>query len=463
MAKRFAASILAETLHKDLTLASLVKGSSSPQEIQQRQEGRKLRRFNDLLPHQQAFLTDGTTRHLGLVAGFGAGKSFALCAKMLQLAEDNPGCVGIVMEPSYGMIQDILVPQTVDLWTDWGVDFEYTRSPQPQFTVKLSDGRKSICLLRSFENVARIRGINAAWALVDEIDTVRPHLATQAFRLLQGRIRAGVKPQIGVASTPEGFGFLHDFFIEHDDSSKRLIRAKTTDNPYLPPEYIASLREQYPPALIEAYLNGEFVNLAQSSIFSDYDRARCNTDLDQAEPDDRILVGMDFNIGQCMSCIAVIRQEAGSQILHIIGELKTNDTWETARQLQYLYGQQVASRRLIAYPDASGGNAHTSSTTTDHQILRQHQITVESQRQNPNPTETFAHLNALFHRGQVRVNAARCPELVASLERWAYDEAGRPIKGGVTDYSHAGDAARYLAWGCMNGANRIGRQGLRVY
>jgi hypothetical protein len=380
---------------------------------------------------------------------------------MLQLGLDNPGCTGIAMEPTYGLIRDILIPQLTELWDDWGINYElFTGAAEVK--LRCPDGQISTILLRSFENYSRLRGINAAWAVVDEIDTVRPKVATAAFRLLQGRIRSGVLPQIAVCSTPEGFGWLYEFFVQKDDDSKKLIRAKTTDNPYLPPEYIQSLREQYPPALIEAYLNGEFCNLAQSTIFADYNRTT-NLSQEQVTPDDAVLVGLDFNVGICHGCVCVQRREGQQQILHVVSSFVTKDTYETAQYLQRNYGNQLVRRRLTCYPDASGGNKSTSSTKTDHQILRESGITVQSERRNPPPQETFAHCNVLFHRNQLRVNPLTAQHTVEALERWSYDENGRPTKGGENDYSHGGDAFRYVVWGSMGGANRTMRRGIQIY
>jgi hypothetical protein len=456
------ASILADQYFNDLTLASLVKGNVSEEDKQQKVEYQETKRLNSLLPHQRTFLDDKTTRHLGLVAGFGAGKSFSLSVKMLQLAYDNPGYTGIAMEPTFGLISDILIPQTCDLWDDWGVDYKLYRGAA-EFEVRCPNGKVSRILLRSFENYQRIRGINAAWSVVDEIDTVKPSIATQAFRLLQGRIRTGLKPQIAVCSTPEGFGFLYDFFVTTDDDSKRLIRAKTTDNPYLPPEYIESLRAQYPPELIEAYLQGNFVNLASTNIFSSYNRTLCQSEVKGPEPNEVVHVGMDFNIGQCFSALAVIRQEGPRRVVHFFAEMSTRDTYETADQLRRKFPGWISARRLNAYPDHAGGSAHTSSTTTDHGILRSEGINVLTQNKNPDLFESFCHTNALFHAGEIKVNTATCPQLAAALERYAYNEDGKPIKGGTLDYSHATDALRYLIWAVKNGSGRRMGRGRRVY
>ena len=459
--KKSGGSILANTLFQDLTLAQLVKQPTDEDYKKKLADHREQQRFNSLLPHQQKFLLDKETRHLGLVAGFGAGKSYSLTVKMLQLAYDNPGFTGIALEPTYGMLADILMPQLQDLWDEWGVNYEFFRG-KAQVNVVTPTGEVSTILLRSFENYTRIRGVNAAWAVVDEIDTVRAGLATTAFRLLQGRIRAGIKPQIAVCSTPEGFGWLYNFFVEAADESKRLIRAKTTDNPFLPEDYIQSLRDQYPPALIEAYLNGEFVNLAQSTIFQDFDRV-ANATSEEWTHDDDIHIGLDFNIGQSHSVVAVVRQIKGMRVICCVESFVAKDTYETVAFIQRRYGHAIQRRRVFAYPDASGGNAHTSSTTTDHEILRNGLIQVVTDRRNPDLRETFAQCNLAFNRKMLMVNVDKCPELVSSLEKWSYDERGVPIKNGTPDHSHACDALRYMVWHLGHGAGRRAFRGSRVY
>ena len=454
-------SILTKTLHKDLTIQSLVRGGDDPEIDQKMSLHRERKRLESLLVHQKAFLEEKDIRHVGLVAGFGAGKSYSLTVKILQLCYDNPGFTGIAMEPTYGLLNDILIPQMQDIWDDWGVDYTLHKAAA-EVHVRCPDGQTSKVLLRSFENFTKIRGVNAAWACVDEIDTVKPSVATTAFRLLQGRIRTGPRPQIAVCSTREGFGFLHDFFVENMDDSKHLMRAKTTDNPHLPPEYIQSLREQYPPALIESYLNGEFVNLAQASIFCEFDRKRLASN-ETVKPDDTVLVGLDFNIGQCHGCIGVIRAEGLNRVLHIVRSFVTANTHETVQYLQRNYGNQLIRKQLTCYPDAAGSAQSTSSTKTDHQILREGGIAVQAERKNPPVAESFAHANALMHRGLVRVNDLRAKHTVDSLERWSYDDKGNPEKGGANDYSHAGDAFRYLVWGALGGSKRSMSRGIQVY
>ena len=62
-----------------------------------------------LLPHQTAFCEDQEHRILGLVSGFGAGKTYGLCAKAINIAAANIGYVSAIFEPVAPMLRDILV------------------------------------------------------------------------------------------------------------------------------------------------------------------------------------------------------------------------------------------------------------------------------------------------------------------------------------------------------------------
>ena len=61
---------------------------------------------NDLHPGQLDFVNDQKTEIIGLSAGYGAGKTRSLCAKAVQLAINNQGFTGAVMEPTAPLIRD---------------------------------------------------------------------------------------------------------------------------------------------------------------------------------------------------------------------------------------------------------------------------------------------------------------------------------------------------------------------
>ena len=156
----------------------------------------------DLHPGQLAFVDDADTQIIGISAGYGAGKTRALCAKAVMLAAANQGFIGAVMEPTGPLIRDIWQNDFEQFLEAYEIPYTFRASPLPEYMLHLPGGDTKI-LCRSFENWSRIIGLNLAWVLADEIDTVTPSIANKAFPKILGRLRSGNVRQFGAASTPE--------------------------------------------------------------------------------------------------------------------------------------------------------------------------------------------------------------------------------------------------------------------
>ena len=408
----------------------------------------ELRIINDLLPHQFQFVTDFSHRLVALCGGFGSGKSFAAVSKSILLCFKSQGFTHLFLEPTIPLLRDVAIPAWQNVLDKYGVPYEFRTSPLPVFTLKLPNGDTPV-LLRSFENYNRLIGVNAASMTVDEIDTVSTQTAEAAIIKLQGRVRVGNCPQLCFASTPEGHKALYNMFVREASDEKALYKARTADNPFLDPGFIENLRASYPANLIEAYLNGEFVNLAQATVFYEFDRQKHSTSVFHPEPAELIVFGADFNIGNSQSCYAVVRPGPMGQMLHIFAEHTCRTTFDLVEHIKRQFPRQLANGMVTCYPDASGSHASTSSTESDHDILRGAGIKVVAERRNPPVAETIAHANLHIHSGAVLINPTTCYETIQSLENWGYDESYKPMKGGKNDLSHAGDAVRYLIWQTM--------------
>jgi len=148
---------------------------------------------DDLHPGQLDFVNDTGTEILGISAGYGAGKTRALCAKAVMLAAANQGFIGAVMEPTGPLIRDIWQTDFDNFLDDYNIPHTFRASPLPEYILHLPGGDTKI-LCRSFENWSRIIGLNLAWVLADEIDTVTPSIADKAFPKILGRLRAQHPP-----------------------------------------------------------------------------------------------------------------------------------------------------------------------------------------------------------------------------------------------------------------------------
>lgn len=416
---------------------------------------------DDLHPGQLAFVDDHVTQILGISAGYGAGKTRALCAKAVHLAMVNQGFIGAVMEPTGPLIRDIWQNDFDDFLEAYDIPYTFRASPLPEYVLHLPDGDTKI-LCRSFENWTRIIGLNLAWVLADEIDTVAPSIAGRAFPKILGRLRSGNIRQFGAASTPEGYRWMFQTFASEDAQGRldrKLIRMRTQDNPHLPPDFIERLEANYDPTLLRAYLEGEFINLTTGTIYDRFDREKhiCSEMPDiSREP---LRVGIDFNVAN-MSAVIGIRTNKG---LTIVDEISgAHDTDALGQELRRRY----PDHQIYGYPDASGGNRSTNASRTDIQILETYKISNQSPKANPPIRDRISAVQALLEngKGQVRLQIhLGCRRLIECLELQCYTERGEPDKD--AGYDHMNDALGYLIWREFNplhaGAGR--GTGIRLY
>jgi hypothetical protein len=415
----------------------------------------------DLHPGQLAFVEDQTTQIIGLSAGYGAGKTRALAAKSVILALANQGFIGCVMEPTGPLVRDIWQNDFESFLEAYEIPYTFRASPLPEYVLHLPGGDTKI-LCRSFENWSRIIGLNLAWVLADEIDTVTPAIAAKAFPKILGRLRAGNVRQFGAASTPEGFRWMWSTFGSEEAQQRddrKLIRMRSADNPYLPQDFIERLQANYDPSLLQAYLEGQFCNLTTGQVYDRFNRSKHVTTEIPDVSREPLRVGVDFNVGNMSAVIGV---RLGENLLLIDEISGAHDTDAMAQEIQL----RADGRQVYIYPDASGGNRSTNASRTDIQILESYGFSNQSPKANPPIRDRVASVQALLEngKGQVRLRvAANCKRTIECLELQSYTETGTPDKD--AGYDHMNDALGYLVYRDFSMLHaRAGRgTGIRLY
>ena len=396
--------------------------------------------YKELLPPQKEFVDDTDHKILGYCAGFGAGKTFALCAKAVFLGMDNPNTTAAVFEPTNIMLRDVWMRAFDDFLEQFGVEHDFRVSPQPEYVLHLPRGPVTL-ICRATETFNRIRGQTLSFVLADELDTSPIEIAQKASEMMLARLRGGTKPQLAVASTPEGYKYFYRTFVEQGDrDDRRLIKAKTTDNPHLPDGFVESLFRNYDSQLVASYINGEFTNLANTTVYHPFDRDRhwCDTEI---ESEDRVFVSIDFNVGACF-CEVMVRR--GDEF-HVVDEHYPKDTPAVVALLNERYGSFVKRGDLVVIPDAaSRQRTTTNAAESDLSLLRKGGFVVKNQSANPQIADRVNAVNVLLLADRLKVHN-RCKYLIKSLEQQTYDKSGKPSKGigGKDDISGPVDALGY--------------------
>ncbi len=425
-----------------------------------------------LLRHQTEFINDTQHRIVGLVGGFRAGKTYAAVHKAVKLAFLNKGLHGALMEPVQSMIRGTLMPVVdkvlkQDLgWTERTADnrsgqYTYRKSNPESIVIHFPEG-DTIIYLCGAENYDRLAGKTLAWFGIDEIDRCSSkEIAIAAFKEATARLTNGPCVQGFCTSTPEGFAFLHWYFVENalDDKGqvrrdRKLHKARTQDNPYVPSSYITSIRTNYTPKQAEAYLNGEFVNLVSGNVYHAFDRAANSTTKTLRDFLDCILhVGMDFNVGAMSAVLSVVDKGIVYTLDEIVGEANTE---AMIRRLKGQYAHWARRQGgLIVYPDSSGKSASANASVSSIAQLRQAGFECRYSGNNPSiMKERVPAVNAIFKSQQevngqwvplhrCFVNLTACPTLVKGLEQQGFDpHTGKPDKTQGLD--HCLDAFGYF-------------------
>jgi len=391
------------------------------------------------------------------VAGFGAGKTWAGCAGLGKHFYEFPRVNAGYFAPTYPQIRDIFYPTVEESLADWGLT---TKVRVGNHEVDVYRGRTYMgtVLCRSMEDPASIVGFKIGKALVDEIDVMTKDKAAGAWRKILARMRhkaEGLLNGVDVTTTPEGFRFVYEQFVKLPRANESLrglyglVQASTYDNEInLPSDYIPSLLQSYPANLIDAYIDGKFVNLQTGTVYSAYSRTenRCADVLKEGET---IFVGMDFNVGKMAAVVHVKRDCLPRAVDEIVNAYDTPDMVRRLKEKFWRYDGRIyqPTRQIRVFPDASGGSRRSvNASETDLALLKQAGFIVCAPSANPPVKDRINAMNGMFlnAKGERRylVNDALCPTYADSLEQQAWAANGEPDKSNGHD--HATDAGGYF-------------------
>ena len=386
---------------------------------------------------QHIYLNGLNKKYRGFVGGYGSGKTFVACLDLINFMIKHPKQLQGYFAPTYRDIRDIFYPTFDEACAMYGMTCD-TKVGYHEVHVYKGRYYYGTIICRAMFVPQGIIGFKIVRAIVDEIDVLPKDKADTAWMKIIGRLRLkidGVLNDVGVTTTPEGFGFVYDKFAENPEYNYSMVQASSYENEeFLPEDYISSLLETYPERLVEAYVMGQFVNMRSGTVFYGFDRTGNNTDV-IAEPKEALKIGMDFNVEKMAACVYVIRDKVWHQIAehhHIY------DTPDMIKKLNEVWKEHPKT----IYPDASGKNRSSNNASiSDIKLLKAEGWEVRVKPTNPLVRDRVLSANLAYEKKQVMVNVERCPETTKCLEQLAYGSNGEPDKS--NDLDHQTDAATY--------------------
>lgn len=205
-----------------------------------------------LWPKQHDFVHD-TSRYAAFIGGRGCSKSHSGCLKDILYMLTHPGAVGMVCAPTYPILRKATRLKFLELTREVLPRGFVTRYSQQDNVIEFANG--SMAWFVSLDDPETARGPNAAFLHVDEAG----YVTREGWSVAKATVRQpGYPHQTWITSTPKGRGnFIYDEFVLHPTPRHTLYRARSAENPHLPPDYEESLG--YTGVFYRQEILGEFV------------------------------------------------------------------------------------------------------------------------------------------------------------------------------------------------------------
>jgi hypothetical protein len=374
--------------------------------------------------------------HSGIVGGYQSGKSLSAAVKVITKLLQDPFVPIAYYLPTYGLIDDMLIPKFTELFDNIGIKFTHNKKDSKIITPY------GEIWMRSMDTPDRIVSYSVGYSMIDEVDVVHANKREDAIKRISSRnsFKKSTKNSIDFVSTPEGYSYMYNFFSKNANDNKKLFVLNTLDNKEnLGEGYIDGLRELYDEHQLKAYLSGEFINLTNANVYYKFNRIANHSNEIQGSRD-TLYIGMDFNIGNMSAVVHIIKE-------HPIAVDELTGIYDTA-QMCNIIKEKYPDNKIIIYPDASGKQRRTSTTTTDIEILKNAGFKVNARNQNPYVTDRVKNMNRMFLNGNNEinyyVNTRTCQEYTEALERMSNDKNGVPDK--TSGFDHITDAGGYFLY-----------------
>jgi len=236
-------------------------------------------------------------------------------------------------------------------------------SPKIQFI----NGSEIITRSWADKKYKKMRSLELSAAIFEEL-TENNNDDAQAYT--ETKMRIGRLPHVKEnffisATNPDSPShWVYKYFIEPKMSSRVVFYSVTTDNPFLPPQYIQQLKDELDPKLARRMIYGEWLEIASEVVYHAYDRDVNFRDKDyEVDTFYPVHIAWDFNIGDGKPLSCCLFQYIDGKF-HIFDEVVV----EGMRTLDSC--EELATRGLLDYRTKYIINGDASGKHRDTRTLR---------------------------------------------------------------------------------------------
>lgn len=324
-----------------------------------------------LLDKQKEFIEIPHSNSLDVAiyqGGFGSGKTWCGSLLGILLARKYPASKGLVGAKEYELVRKTTLVSYLDHLENLGYiqdkDYVYNKIDK---TIKFSNG--SEILFSSLEDPERFKSLNLHWAEIEEASQI----TDSSFKQLIGRLRNTYRGKnwvdfryrlFGHTNPQADKGWIWQRFVEHPKENYRLIIAPTTNNIYLPPHFVQSMKESFDEEYYKINVLGEFGDYSSGLVVKGFgEENKLCLRYDKELP---LHLTCDFNVDPMCWALAHKDEENVYFFDEIVIEKTT--TQECIEEFLRRYPDHKAE--IIINGDASGDNRSTQSEYTNYAIIK---------------------------------------------------------------------------------------------
>ena len=233
-----------------------------------------------IVHQKQADFLEADDLVLCYTGGRGAGKTHVGALKVLTSSKNGWSWMGV--SPDAGVIIETTFPTFLSIAQQYGKLIKYVKSPYPRVWFRTSDGGEADIIMRSGEKPDKLRGANKSGLWLDEASIMVRDVLDVTIPTLRHQGRMG---QVMMTMTPAGkshwtfdllfqqieqeeIGNFHPSMIREFGGTAyvtkpgtKLVHAPSIDNPFLPEEYVESIRQLYTSEFARQELEGQFIDV----------------------------------------------------------------------------------------------------------------------------------------------------------------------------------------------------------
>jgi PBSX family phage terminase large subunit len=313
--------------------------------------------------------------HEVLLSGsVGSAKSLLMAHIIVTHCLENSGarfCLGRKAMPDLKatIFQKILEHIEGDLVE--GEDYQVNHTSA---TIYFANGSEIISRSWSDKKYKKLRSLELSGACIEELteNNDEDKNAYDELKMRVGRL-PHIKETLMISATnPDAPShWAYKYFIVSESDTRHVYYSVTTDNKFLPPQYISQLMKDLDPKMAQRMIYGKWIEIVQEVVYYNYNRDIHYRDSEYTiNPDYPVRQHFDFNIGAGKPMSSCFTQYINDH-WHVFDEvvIQGADTGSAMTEA-WERGLLNKSHTLIIHGDSAGNNHDTRSKVTDYEIIK---------------------------------------------------------------------------------------------